>query len=304
MSQKSNFDEEAFDDAVTDLLICCEKVMETDEEYNINLQGENPIHKRLQKYVKIYDKSEPEDHVIYFRQIYNQHKRGILKGPRNPTWLTQSSVTIQFGSEIGQKNDFKLHLSSIYNIALRVRDKVQETMEGLPDMEQNTEILLPNMMLYYLYNIFSLVINKKTDRKRLLNFKKDMAKEVGIRTGNTSNPMNGLMSYMKGAAESLGLPIPDDMKLPDGEQIGDLLKGLADNPKAKSLMNNLKNAAQQGKGMQEIISQAAEAIGDIAGDDAVSSLLGGGQPQVPSELVPEGVPISNDEFAADEYLDE
>lgn len=280
-----------FDETLTDLLVTLEKVIEVWEEHNLNLSHDNTnsVKLRLESYINTYDKTSPEDHIWSFENIYNKHKSSIMKGPSKDNWITKGNIIIQFGEDVGIKNNIKIHLSSIYNTSCKLRDDVEESLEGLPDVEQTDELLLPVKIQYYLYRIFSEIITKKTDRKKLMNFVGDLGLDAGIKnrsSGNGgSNPLDGLMETMSGMAKQMGIPIPEGQNLPSGNELSKIMGQMVNNPQTKSLIGNV---------MKEM--KDCDNIGDMAGK-LVGALGAGSNPELKSmvENVGKAVDGSNND---------
>jgi len=278
-----------FDEALTDLLVTLEKVIEVWEEHNLNLthDNSNSVKARLESYINTYDKTAPEDHVWSFQNIFNKHKSSILKGPTKDNWIVKGNVTVQFGEDVGIKNNIKIHLSSIYNTACKLRNDIEESLEGLPDVEQTVELLLPIKIQYYLYKIFSEIITKKTDRKKLINFVNDLSLDAGIkrnRGNDDSNPLDGLMQTMSGMAKQMGIPVPEGQKLPSGNELSKMMGQMVNNPQTKNLIGNV---------MKEM--KDCDNIGDMAGK-LVGALGAGSNPELKSmvENIGQAVDNSND----------
>lgn len=265
-----------FDDALTDLLVTLEKVIEIHEKHNLSLTDTvNPIKVRLESYINTYDKTSPEDHIWSFNNLYNKHKNAIMKGPGKDNWLRTGKIVIQFGEDVGIKNNIKIHLSSIYNTAFKLRQEVEESLDGLPDVEQSEEILLPITIQYYLYKIFSEIIIKKTDKRKLKNFASDLAIDAGIKSYSrpSNNPLDGLMSTMTGLAKQMGVDVPEDQKMPSGDELSKIMGNMMNNPQTKNLLGNVMKEMKDCNNIGDIAGKLMGALGGAAQNPEISSLV-------------------------------
>ena len=311
-TNKENDEYEVFDDAVTDLFVVLDKVLDTHERHNLNLTDiDNPVQIMLQSYIKTYDKTAPKDHIWYFNNIFKKHKSIIMKGPYRDDWIKKGNVVIQYGEDVGIKNNIKIHLSSIYNTACKLRDDIEESLEGLPDTAQTEEILYPIIIVHYLYKIFTEINTKKTDKKKLANFTKDTAREAGLRNGdsNNNNPLDSLMSSMSGIAKSMGIDMPEGKNMPSGDQLTSMMSNLVENPQTKSMLGNLMKDVKECDNIGDMAGKVVGALGNMAGDNPelgsmvenIGGMLGGGGNKERAEIEDENVyEVANTE----EYVEE
>lgn len=269
-----------FDVHLCDLFIVLRDVILAHEKSNISLTNrKNPVLTRLESYIKIYDDTEPEEHVWSFDNIYTKNKNKIMRGHnRGDLWLKDGKLVIQFGEDVGITNNIKIHLSVIYVTACKIRDEAEENMDGLPDVDQEAEMLYPSLVLYYMYKIFSEIAPKKTDRKKLANFASDLAIDAGIKTArknNSSNPLGGIMESIPGMMEQFGIKMPDG-KMPDPENISNMLGKVMDNPNIKSTIGNAFQEIQECNNINEMAGKLMGALGGLAGNKSITDMLGGG----------------------------
>lgn len=261
-----------FDANVMKLFEVCEKILKISEKRKMSLSNKkNPFLSRLEKYKKTYSKTEPEEHVVYFQNIYDKNKKFILLGPQRDSWLLDGNIIVAYGQDCGMKTDIELHMSSIYRTSCKVRDEVREEIEGLPNATDTSEIGYPLEFILLIYRIFREVVTSETDKKKLSTHVDKLESEAGIRSSSGGNELSGLFDMASNLAEQVsGNKIPRD-KMPGKNDFGKMLGNLVNDPKTKSLlggvMENFKNT--------ENIGDVVKTLIDGVGGDAFSNFTKG-----------------------------
>jgi hypothetical protein len=247
-------DLEKFDKSLIGLFNLLKTVIKTHEKYKLNLSSsQNPILTRLERYIKIYDRTEPNEHVWYFQRLYNQNKSAILRGPERDTWLGNGNIILHYGEETGRPiKDAKIHLSMIYNTAIKLRDDVESSLQGLPDVDQSQELLYPTLFLLHLYRIFYEFSDSDEDKDKLSGYIKDLEGDAGIKSkpskSNNStednNGLDGILGMATGLMEQMGLKLPEGQKLPSGKDLNKAIGNVFQNPEAKSFIGDMMKDMQ------------------------------------------------------------
>lgn len=264
-----------FDRSFNDLLILLKTIIKTYEKRNLKLTTrKNPIMTRLENYITIYDKTEPEEHVRYFKKIYRNNKTPILRGPGRDNWLLNNNVTTQFGEEVGARNNIKIHFSTIYNSCCKMRDEIEEGLDGLPGADQAQELTYPSEFLLHLYRIFYELAESEKDKERLGEHVKTLEGEVGVsqkRGGSSSSdPLGGLMNVATDLMKQMGIKIPEGQKLPSSEEFSSMLGNVVNNPQTKSMFGEVMKEMQ---GCDNIGDMAAKLIGNLGGNPAAAKTM-------------------------------
>lgn len=258
-----------FDESVLELLDTLREVLEVHDERNLNLSSKkNPILTRLQSYSKTYDKTDPEDHVNYFQDIYSKYRIAILRGPRRDGWLNDNSIIIQWGSDVGIKNNIKIHLSSIYSNACSIRDEIEE-LNTLPNMKKSKELQFPSRILLSLYRIFAELTPSKKDREKLSKHVNTLKKELGERSslsGGGDNPLGGLFDMATGLMDQMGIKLPEGQQMPDKDQFGDAIGKMLNNPQAKTMMGSVMKEMQECENMSDVAQKLLSGLGGLAAE--------------------------------------
>ncbi len=260
----SETDHQELHEHITNLLILSKDILKTNEKLNLQLlQGKNPISTSLDKYTRVFEKTEVTDHIWSFNNIYDKNKTMILRGPGRDSWLRDRNVTIQYGEDTGLKNNIKIHLSSIYNTACKVRDDIEESLHGLPNVEQSQELSYPTEFLLSLYKIFNEIVTKKSDRQKLANYIGTLERDLGKETTNSSGDgMDGMMNMATGLMEQMGIKMPPGQKLPSGKEISNMFGQMMNNPQTKSMLGSMM---EEMKGSKNIGEVAAKMLGALSG---------------------------------------
>ena len=257
-------DLEKFDRHILGLFTLLRTVIKTHEKYKLNLSDvKNPILTRLDRYIKVYDKSEPNEHLWYFQQLYNKNKPAILRGPERDSWLSNGRVTLHFGEETGRPiKDAKIELSMIYTTAIKLRDDVEASLHGLPNVDQSQELVYPTVFLLHLYRIFYELTDNEDERKKLSGFIKDLESDAGIKTKSKSKStdgdgegLDGLMGMATGLMEQMGIKLPEGQKLPSGKDLNEAVGSVFKNPEAQSFIGDMMKDMQGSNGFGDIFAK-------------------------------------------------
>ena len=250
----STVDLEKFDKSLLGLFTLLKTVIKTHEKYKLNLSSsQNPILTRLERYIKIYDRTEPQEHLWYFQRLYSQNKPSILRGPERDTWLSNGNITLHYGEETGRPiKDAKIHLSLIYNTAVKLRDDVEASLHGLPDVDQTQELVYPTMFLLHLYRIFYEFSDLEDEKDKLSGYIRDLEGEAGIKSKASKNSgtsdgdgLDGILGMATGFMEQMGLKLPEGQKLPSGKELNKAIGNVFQNPEAKSFIGDMMKDMQE-----------------------------------------------------------
>lgn len=303
-----------FDNNLTGLFSLSKTILKVNERRKLNLTSKkNPVLVRLEKYIRIYDRTEPEEHVWYFRKIYTNNHAAILRGPDRDSWITNNNITFTFGEETNRPiNGSSVHLSVIYNIATRLREETLESSKGLPDMDKSPELNYADLVLLYLYGLFYEICDEEGERVKLANYISSLEEKTGTtltthrnssrlrdeRSGNSESGdgMEGLFNVATGLMDQMGIKLPKGQKMPDSKEFSSMLGNMMKNPKTKSMLGNMMKEMQECNNIGDVINKVVTNLGDgnipeenDESDNNESSLA----------LVSQ----NNDDFADDEFLD-
>ena len=253
-------------------------IIKSSEKTNLKLtSGRNPILARLEKYIKTYDKTEPEEHVWYFRKIYESNHPAILRGPGRDNWIKTGAVLIQFGEEVGATTDIKIHLTVIYNTACKLRDEMQNLLKGLPGSDQAEELLYPSLFLLHLYQLFYEVAEEKDEKEKLATFIAVLEKETHSKSSNknSSDPLSGIMGTMADLMGQMGVKLPEGQKMPSQDELGKMLGTVMNNPQAKSMLGNVMQEMKECKSIGDVVNKLVGNLGSINPENLQSGLQSG-----------------------------
>ena len=253
-----------FDEHLSDFLALSKDIVTANERRNLKLSSKkNPFLTRLEKYTKAYDKTEPEDHIWYFNKIYRDNKSAILRGPIRDNWIKNNGVVIMYGEDVGRQSEIKVHVSSIYNTSCKLRDNIEESLSGLPNVEQAKELSYPTLYLLYLYQIFDELCENEGEKEKLGKYVETLKVDAGVKKAAKTNndPLSGLMGQMAGMAKQMGIEIPDG-QMPSGDQITGALSNMMNNPQTKSMLGNVMSEMKDANNIGDVFGKL---MGQLAG---------------------------------------
>jgi hypothetical protein len=263
-----------FDKNLTGLFKVLKAVINTHEKYNLKLSTRaNPILVRLEKYIKAHEKTEPDCHVWYFRQIYDKNRVAILRGPDADSWLIDGKIIIQYGSDVGIRNDIKIHLSAIYSTACTLKDKFEKEMTSLPSSDTSDELVFPSICMLHLYRIFYEIIDKDDEKERIKEYISELEGETGIKSskstkssssgkGKSEDGFGSIIDMATGFMEQMGVKLPEGQKLPSQDEIMKSFGQMMNNPTTKNMIGSVMNEIQGGN-IKDVLGNLGKTLGSI-----------------------------------------
>lgn len=263
--EKDEKDLSNFDKNVMSFFDICKEVLKLEDKRKLKLSDrKNPFLSRLEKYEKTYSKTEPEEHVGYFQNIYTKNKRFILLGPQRDSWLIDNDISISYGEEINLKTDSKVHLTVIYKTSCKIRDEIRDELEGLPNSADTSETFLPNKLILSLYRIFVEICESENEKTKLQKHVEDLESQAGIKT-KKDDSFSGMFDMASNFAEQLtGKKLPKD-QMPGQQDISKMMGNLINDPKTKSMIGNVMQQFQNTENIGEMATKLVGALGNGKG---------------------------------------
>lgn len=280
-----------FDKNVMELFDLCKDVLKSNEKRKLKgLDRGTPFLNRLDKYIKIYSKTEPSEHVGYFEKIFNDNKRMIMLGPQRDAWISDKDIIISYGEDYGLKTEMKFHISAIYFTSCRMRDEIKEENEGLPDTTDSVELGYPSRFLLFLYRIFREITPSDNEKTKLTVHVETLESSAGVRS-SSSNPNDMLSGVFDMFEKASGTKIPRD-KLPGkGTDITKMFGELLNDEKTKSMIGGVMSSLKDSKNAGDIVTKMIGALGSAGGNTPSAHVVHEQASQI------EGSGGVNDEFA-------
>lgn len=272
-----------FEKSLGELLKVSKDVMVAHEKLNLKFSSKkNPILARLENYMKTFDQTDDYgDHTWPFQKIYRENKTAILRGPARDSWLVSANkagIIVNFGEQFGLKNDIKIHLSAIYANACKNRDQIEESLQGLPDIEQAEELLYVPKFMLRLYEIFSEVCENKEEKEKLSEYVDTLAREAKVKRNtkkaNTSDdPISGIMDVASGFMKQMGLQMPEGQKMPSAQELSSKLQSMMARPEVSSKIGNVMKDLQGCNNIGEMIGKVMGNLGNLQESAEGESIL-------------------------------
>ena len=259
-----------FDKNVMELFELSKDILKAHEKRKLKgIDRATPFLTHLEKYMKTYSKTQPDEHVGYFEKIFNENKRVILLGPQRESWIQDKSIVISYGEDYGLKTEMKFHMSAIYFTACKMRDEIKEENEGLPDTTESVELSYPSRFFLHLYNIFREVTTSDNEKTKLATNIQTLQNSIGMRTSNGGGDM---MSSLFDMAEQVsGTKIPRDKMPGSGGDITKMLSQMMEDPKTKNMLSTVMNSLQNVEGVGDIATKLVGALGAAGGSATATS---------------------------------
>lgn len=309
---KKAFRDDVFDKEIRALFEHLQNIIQTSDLNKLKVTGKsiNPFMKYLKKYMTVYNRMKPVEHKDYFLNVFKENQGAILK-QGNDAWLKENNISITFGSGTQAANkEIRIALSSIYNIAVRLRNETEERLSGLPDSarENAHELNFCDIYLLHLYRLFRESADYEIDKTALTKIIKELENELGVESDAevaSSTGTSALNDIINGLAGKMGVNIPSG-SLPDMSSLLTGAQGLLNNPKTKDAINSIVSGLQNSKNMEDVIKTVSSSVdpslfAEISQTFDLQKMMANSQPPSanPSLLPPEAPPKEKDEKLPD-----
>ena len=249
--------------AFSEHLILIKRVLEVATSSGIS--GEpNPNVRAISSYVKILNAigtpAKRDEHLLQYRTIYENNRAAILLGEKNDVWLSAGSLSLVLKDSV-KPTPGKLLLSSLYNIAVRLRNDIPEEKR-----ETQRELMYPDIILLHIYRIFREVA-PGSDYVAITKTITSLESELGLDAGDVS-PGFGLSEMMSsgGLSRLMGVAskaINTQLKKADPERKDiDLSKVIEDLTESggelQDILGSTVKAAKDGSDMEKMIERLTE----------------------------------------------
>lgn len=247
------------DEHIGNLFTTLQDILNTHAKHEISLTSrKNPILTRLDQYVKLYNKTETQDHVWHFKKILMKNKSQIARGPNRDGWLMDGNIIISYGEDVNIITNTKIHLSAIYNTACKMMEEVESDLDGLPDADNAVELKYPLSLLLHLYQIFYEISDSDTDRRKfkthISSLQRDLGVESTVTPGNSNDPLSGIFGMATGLMKQMGIDVPES-SMPTQKDFGDIIGQVMNNPQTKSMVGNMMKEMQNTENIGEMVNK-------------------------------------------------
>ena len=278
-----------FDKNVMELFELSKDILKAHEKRKLKgIDRATPFLTHLEKYMKTYSKTQPEEHTSYFEKIFTNNKRVIMLGAQRDGWLIDAKppVIISYGEDYGLKTEMKFHMTAIYFTACQMRDEIKEENDGLPNVTESPELNYPSRFLLHLYHIFHEITSSDNEKTKLATHIQTLEESTGKRSsGGSGDVMSSLFDM---AEQVSGSKIPRD-KIPGGGDLTKMLGQLMNDEKTKTMLGSVMNSLKDANGVNDIASKLVGALGGAAGNS--NSQTASAAPSI------ENASTVNDEFS-------
>ena len=294
-TKKPKADISIFNKGVMGLLTLTKTIIKTHATRNLSLSHEkNPVLVYLEQYEDVYGKTPAQSHVQYFQMIYDKYRDDILNG--NDSWLRDNKLVIHYSPDPNVATDRRLYLSAIYVTACKIRREIEDSMDGLPDVNQSKEMLFTDAFLLHLYRTFKYITclegydmedYTKVDAKLIaimgnlglnpdgtIKDKEKDKEKTKDKDDDKSDPLSALVGTATDVMRKMGMNIPAGA-IPKGEDLTGAISQMFNNPQAQNMFGNIFKQFSNSGNIGDVMQNIVRNIGDPKLTQAVSELPSG-----------------------------
>lgn len=249
----------------------------------------------LNKYLSIYNNTNPEEHYNYFETTYNKNRFSIIKTPRDDTWLKGKNVVVQFGEGLKmsggegmeeKRKQIRLMISSIYNIAVDLQNMAEKSLDGIDESftkdAAGKDLIRTNILLLHLYRIF-FYLNDNPDRDILGPIVNKLEDELGVvnKTSITtpsnnnasttplvgdgadnaiSGGISGLFNMATGIMKKMGMEPPAGMVAPSEGEINRVISTVFNNQTTKTAIEGMLTSLKDCDNVESAVQQVMKNV--------------------------------------------
>lgn len=234
-----------------------------------NMGNKNKTTEYLNRYIKIYNNTKPEEHYIYFKKLYKKYKTVIPETLNNDSWLVEGGIEIKFGEYnkfLKDKCDnIKIMISKIYNCAVELQNSAMKNTLGLSEevVSKNKDLIRPSILLLHLMRIFYSVVSE-TNKPSLIKIIDTLEKELNVsnkiikpppnlleqcgfgphllQNGGEKSSVAGVFNMITSFCKASGIDVPEDMNPPTDGQLVEALNSVMQNDLAKNLFETVSSS--------------------------------------------------------------
>ena len=249
--------------------------------YTINLGEPKPVLKYLKRYNQFYKATLPSEHFIYFKSIFDNHQKVIIKSLEDDSWLKKGNIVIQFGAHLPQLKgkclDIKIKLSKIYNCAIELQESAYNVIADMNQemLEPSKDIIRPSIFMLHLLRIFYCVCNKE-NQDLLLPSISSLESDLGVKNrlsqpastlpfANIMNMFSGLTDDPEGSVLAPAFEGITSMLKQGNHDIPDNIKA----PSNKVLLGYINDIVNM-EGVKETYSKVSSAVNNK--DDLMTTI--------------------------------
>jgi hypothetical protein len=205
----------------------------------------------LEKYTKIYNKTDPEEHYHYIRIFYIENRDKILGFEKNIHWPALATK-IRYGKGVLDDGDkikaYSILVPDIYKMALDLKDKKSDL--SLPKDSIRAEIIN-----YHLSRLCCIIAELffQDDVRILETLVSRLEKELRGPTDDStpSDPaFGGIMDMAMNLLDSAGFST-EGMNKPTEQELQCMIRGVCENPAVKNMITSVASIMRESKNPTE-----------------------------------------------------
>lgn len=256
---------ESFDGLMKKLFVFSEEVLQLKKATQLAVK-ESPVSKYLKNYIKVYNITKPEEHIPLFSKVYNENKLAINRSIKSLSWIVDDEVTVRFGDD-KESRKYSIMLSAIYRACKEISQAFEDRIKKLPEKlkvketSSGEEMKYPHRFQLMLYRIFREVAEER-DQTVLT----ERIRELEEITGDVSETptvdllggggLDGIVKMVSGLLQNngQGLKLPEGIKFPSGDEIGQALSGIVNSESTQSLLNSVGGGGEIKETLNKVLT--------------------------------------------------
>jgi hypothetical protein len=286
---KSEFKKKAFDREFRLLVKQAQETIQARYGMSIELGDVRPELVCLNRYVSVYNKTDPAEHYCYFENIYNRHRSNVLNCLKDDRWLRTGRLVIQFGEgmkstkELEEKRkQVRVMLSDIFLIACDLQAQAEKSLDGIDEQFAQAaggkDLIRPNILLLHLMRIFY-HLNDSADKAQLGEILTQLENDLGVpkktvgeepwkvveqasTTPQAAGGLSGLFTMATNMMQKMGYQPPPGMKPPTETEISNVINTVFSNETTQNaiqgMFSSLNGCQDFGTAVQQVVKNVTD----------------------------------------------
>ena len=263
-----------FHKAFTHLLDISIAILDRLDNYKLVGEGSRSTYiEKIRNWTKTYQRcyghAKPNQRrifVVHFETIYKNHRETILNGLSDMRWVSDNKNEIRL--VFNQSPYVGLHLTSIFQLSLELRDAADKSLEGVDNYDEKydscKEIFYTDQIILCLFRIFHAIQTDDDDQMKLLatisHLEISLQEEPEVDNGFSSG-LAGLTKTAISIMKEAGIT-PEGAGDVDENRIGEAIGGIFGDEGAKSVLTGIFNKVKDCQSLPELVTTLVSGLND------------------------------------------
>ena len=266
----------------------------------------------LNRYLSIYNNTDPQEHYRYFETLYNRKRSEILNCLKDDRWIRTGNIVIQFGDGMKSSKEYeerrkqiRIMISDIFLIACDLQEQAEKSFDGLDEKfiqaAGGKDLIRTNILLLHLMRIFY-HLNDGADKDQLGVIVSQLEDDLGVPRKTVGEEpwkmaaqastlpaatggLSGLFTMATSLMERMGYKPPPGMKPPTEAEISNVIGTVFNNETTQNAIQGMFSSLQ---GCQDFGSAVQAVVKNVTDPETMGAIQASVEQTAQLAVTPEG----------------